>query len=87
MIKHADGVVEADIDGDRVLLAPSSLTYFGLNPVGARVWDLVGSDGSTKESVLQTLTTEFEVDLTTCTKDVEEFLEAATQAGTLEVSG
>lgn len=86
MINRVTGVVEADIDGERVLLAPSTLTYFGLNSIGARVWDLVGPTGNTEESLLRDLTAEFDVDEATCRHDVTEFLTAATQAGALEVS-
>lgn len=87
MITRVDGVVEADIDGERVLLAPSSLTYFGLNPVGARVWDLVGSDGIVKESLLDQLLSEFDVDAETCRTDVDDFITAATKAGTVQETG
>lgn|GEM_PF-3291134 len=85
MINQVTGVVEAEIDGERVILVPNTLTYFGLNGVGAQVWDLVGSEGKTKESLLVDLMAEFDVDETTCRQDVDEFLVAASQAGALEV--
>ena len=80
MIRRAEGVVEAEIDGERVLLAPSSLTYFGLNYVGARVWDLVGDSGKDRAELITDLCSEFEIDLRTCELDVTEFLLAAEQA-------
>lgn len=87
MIKRVEGVVEADIDGERVLLAPASLGYFGLNAVGARVWDLVGQEGTSVTELISQLTSEFDVDLTTCEADVQTFLRAATQAGAIQVEG
>lgn len=83
MIKRVTGVVEADIDGERVLLAPSTLTYFGLNGVGARVWDLIGAHGKELDDLLDDLMTEFDVDAGTCNRDVEDFLAAAVQSGTV----
>lgn len=85
MIKRLDGVVEADIDGERVLLAPSSLSYFGLNGVGARVWDHIGSDGIESDTLIDSLLAEFDVDRETCSQDVDGFLKAATKAGTLTI--
>jgi hypothetical protein len=80
MISRADGVVEAEIDGERVLLAPSSLTYFGLNYVGARVWDLVGEAGKDRSELITELCSEFDIDLRTCELDVTDFLLAAEKA-------
>lgn len=80
MISRVDGVVEAEIDGERVLLAPSSLTYFGLNYVGSRVWDLVGDEGKDRAELITELCAEFDIDLRTCELDVTDFLLAAEQA-------
>ena len=60
MIKRTTGVVEADIDGERLLLAPSTFAYFGLNDVGARVWDLIGVHGKELDDVLDALRADFD---------------------------
>lgn len=86
MIMRVTGVVEADIDGERVLLAPSTLKYFGLNDVGARVWDLIGANGKELDEVLAELLAEFDVDPETCQRDVEDFLAAAVRAETIRFS-
>jgi len=80
MIERVSGVIEANVDGDRVLLAPSNLAYFGLNPVGARVWDLIGSDGIDMDKLITRLSSEYEVDSATCRSDVDDFLQAAQKA-------
>jgi hypothetical protein len=84
VIKRTTDVVEADIDGERLLLAPSTFAYFGLNDVGARVWDLIGVHGKELDDILDALIAEFDVDRETCRRDVEEFLQAAVQAGTVQ---
>jgi len=86
VINQVTGVVEAEIDGERVILVPNTLTYFGLNAVGARVWDMIGSKGRTNESLMIDLLAEFDVDEITCRQDVNEFLVAACQAGALVAS-
>lgn len=80
MITRVPGVIEADIDGERVLLAPSSLTYFGLNGVGTRVWDHIGESGIDEHALITSLLEEFDVDEGTCRTDVHEFLLAAESA-------
>ena len=41
-----DTVVFRDLDGEVVILDLESSTYFGLDPVGARMWTLVSEHGS-----------------------------------------
>lgn len=82
-MRRVAGVVEAEIDGERVLLAPATLAYFSLNQVGARVWDLIGSEGRSLPGLVDVLVAEFDVDPATCRRDVSDFVEAATTAGVL----
>ena len=84
MINRVAGVVEAEIDGERVLLTPKTLAYFALNGVGAQVWDLIGVQGATEESLVTDLLAEFDVDEATCRGGVTEFLSAAAEVGVLE---
>lgn len=85
MYKRVAGVVEAEVDGERVLLAPSSLAYFGLNAVGARVWDLVGERPQSLADLVATLTLEYDVDEATCRTDVSQFLATAADAVVIEL--
>ena len=85
MVERVSGVIEATVDGDRVLLAPSNLAYFGLNPVGARVWDLIGADGIGLDELIAALAAEYEVDDATCRADVSDFLQAAEKAAVVRL--
>lgn len=40
------GVLFQQVGAEAVLLDMGSENYFGLNPVGARIWQLLGVDGS-----------------------------------------
>ena len=56
-----EGIIARELDGETVILNLSSGTYFGLNAVGTRVWQLLESHTSLKE-VLDTMGDEFEVE-------------------------
>lgn len=42
-IEIPDHVIAREVMGEMVLLDLGSGTYFGLDPVGARIWELAGS--------------------------------------------
>lgn len=57
----SDDVVARTVGGEAVLLNLTSGTYFGLDPVGSRIWELFDSDGATLASVCDALEEEFDV--------------------------
>jgi hypothetical protein len=42
LLRHRPGVLFRDLAGEAVLLDPEAGTYFGLNEVGTRAWNLLG---------------------------------------------
>ena len=54
-------VLAQELDGETVLLDLASENYFGLNPVGARIWQLIG-DGATLQAVFDALVAEFDAE-------------------------
>lgn len=60
-LRASDDVLVRALDGEAVLLDLASGTYFGLNEVGARLWDLLAA-GSTVGDARRTLLAEFEVE-------------------------
>lgn len=67
-------LIEADIDDDKVMMSVESGMYFGLNPVAARVWELLAQPRNMTE-VVEVLTQEFDVDPDQCRSDVAHFIE------------
>jgi len=59
-MKPREGVIAKMVGSEMVLLDYDRGIYYGLNPVGARVWQLL-SDGSTVEQVVDRLTDEYDV--------------------------
>jgi hypothetical protein len=61
--------VSADLADEAVVLNLASGTYYGLNEVGARVWQLV-QEPRTVTSICLVLVDEFDVTLEDCERDV-----------------
>lgn len=57
-------------NGEAVLLHSSSEVYYGLDPVGLRIWNLIEQYGSL-DQVVDQLQAEFEVDPMTLRSDVD----------------
>lgn len=57
-----DEVVFREVGGETVLLNLKTGTYFGLDPVGTRVWQLLGNHGSLAQ-VLEVMLGEYDIDL------------------------
>lgn len=55
------GVVSRDLDGEVVILNLDSSTYFGLDPVGSRMWSLIQEHGSLSQ-VFEILQKEYAVE-------------------------
>ena len=60
-------------NGEAVLLHAESELYFGLDPVGLRVWELLSEFGSLEPTISQ-LENEFDVDPATLRTDVEKLV-------------
>lgn len=61
------------LDGEAVLLDLESGTYFGLNGVGARVWQLLEA-GSTFDATIDAIEREFDAPRATVERDVGELV-------------
>jgi hypothetical protein len=61
--------VSCDLAGEAVILNLKSGIYYGLNPVGARVWSLI-QEPKTIAAVLDTLLEEYDVEPDRCENDL-----------------
>ena len=73
-MKLSPDVVFRDLDGEAVILDLTSGTYFGLNQVGTRVWQLV-DEGRSQAEIVATMAREYEADRETIAHDVGKLLE------------
>ena len=72
-MKPRQSVIAKMVGSEIVLLDYDRGIYYGLNPVGARVWQLLG-DGSTPEEIVARLTDEYDVARATLEADVAALL-------------
>lgn len=81
LVRNPD-VVEAEVDGQRVLMSPKDYSYFGLVGTGALVWDRIDNT-MTVAQMASALAQEFSTPEDTVLTDVSEFVSALNAAGLL----
>ena len=76
--------VWCELTGEAVILHLKSSVYYGLNPVGARVWSLI-QESKTVGAVLNTLLNEYDVAAERCEVDLLELLKELKSRELIEV--
>lgn len=69
----ADENLFCELQGEAVVLNLKSGTYFGLNPWGTRIWELI-REPTKVSNLLQELLNEYEVDASRCEAELLSFL-------------
>ena len=77
--------VTAEADDELVMLDPEQGTYFGLNAMGRRIWELLDTP-RTPGSLRDTLVPEFNVTPEVCLSDVLSFVSQLVDAELVTVS-
>ena len=76
--------VSCPLRDEAAILNTASGSYYGLEAVGARVWDLL-SEPKTLPQLQQALASEYEVAPDRCERDLLRFLAELSDAGLIEV--
>ena len=79
-LRVSDDVVFRELDGEAVILNLESGTYFGLDEVGTRFWQLIEQDERI-DTALATLEEEFEVTVEVLRADIERLVLALVGKG------
>jgi len=77
--------VSCDLAGEAAILNLQTGVYYGLDPVGARIWNLI-QQPRTVSDVVQVLLKEYEVDSERCERDVFGLLQELASEGLIEVT-
>ncbi len=72
-VRVRDGVIAKMVGSEMVLLDYERGIYYGLNPVGARVWQLV-AEGEAIDRIIEQLAGEYDVGRETLAADVATLL-------------
>lgn len=83
--RPADEVLFQDVGGEAVLLNLASERYFGLDPVGTRIWTLLGQDPQLQPT-FDTLCAEYDVEPARLEADLLGLVAQLAEAGLVEVS-
>lgn len=85
-VQILDDVIFRDLAGETVLLSLASGTYFGLNAVGSRMWQLL-SDKCAFEDIVRTLLGEFDVDEIRLRQDLAALVQQLAAKGLVSADG
>ena len=72
-LRLSPDVVFRNLDGEAVLLDLGSGTYFGLNEVGTRIWQMIGA-GDDEPAIVATLAAEYAAERAAIAADVERLI-------------
>jgi hypothetical protein len=83
-VSIAQDVVSCDLVDEAAILNMKDGVYYGLNPVGARIWNLIQNPLKVKE-ILEVLVDEYDVDEETCQTDLMELLNQLLEKELIEI--
>jgi hypothetical protein len=86
VVVAADHQTSAEVDGESVILDLEEGVYYGLNPVGARIWSEIQEPTSVEE-ITAAITAEYDVDAEQCREDVLSLLRDLRENDLVEVEG
>jgi hypothetical protein len=84
VVAQSPELVSTRLEDQTALMSVTNGAYYGLDPVGSRVWELLGQS-RTVSAVVDQLLTEFEVARPTCEQHVLGFLQKLADADLLTV--
>ena len=84
VVKAAPDQVCSDLGGETVILNLKSGTYYGLNPTGTFVWNLI-QEPKTIEDLRTAILSEYEVDAAVCDRDLKSLLQKLMEQSMIEV--
>lgn len=74
--RRNEQIIDGELDNNQIMMHLEKGKYFGLNPVGKRIWELI-EQPRTSEELVDTLLSEYNVPEEQCRLEVKNFLEKA----------
>ncbi|MFT3925901.1 MAG: PqqD family protein [Myxococcales bacterium] len=85
-IRPSDKTLFRNVEGEAVLLGLNAGSYFGLDPVGTRMWELIAERGLLRD-VVSGIVAEFEVDAARVETDLLKLVSALLEKQLVELAG
>ena len=83
-IKRNPELVASAIDGETVMMSLENGEYFGLDPVGSRIWELI-ENPTRVDNLISLLVDEFDVTKEQCELDTLDFLNQLFDKNLIEI--
>jgi hypothetical protein len=77
--------VSCDLEGEAAILNLKNSVYYGLDPVGARVWQLI-QEPMTLAQIRDVLRAEYDVDVSQLETDIRDLVEQMAEQGLIEIT-
>ncbi len=84
LVKIPETVLFRELEGELVLLSLARGTYFSLDPIGTRFWQLIQACGGDLRQVVTTFREEFDVSEQRCREDLAALTASLCEHGLLE---
>lgn len=81
----ASGALSRVLDGETIILDLDSGTYFGLNVVGTRIWELIGS-GEPLGGIRDRLLAEFDISKEVAQRDLDDLIDKLLARGLITLT-
>jgi hypothetical protein len=85
VVVAAPDVVSANLGNEKALLSMADGVYYGLNPVGAAIWDLL-QEPRTVEQLRDAIAARYSVELERCEREVVAMLKKLSGWGLIEIT-
>jgi hypothetical protein len=85
LVTKSDDQISCELDGEVAILNLKSTLYFGLDSVGATVWDAL-SEPKTAADLCRAVLDRFDIADDQCREDVLELLTSLKKAGLIEIA-
>jgi len=77
--------VHCDVEDEVVILGLKDGVYYGLNPVGAFIWNIISREPKTVAEIRDTVLEEYDVSMEVCEKDLMELLTELSDKGLVKI--
>jgi len=74
-----------DLEGEVVILSLKNGAYYGLNPVGSRIWEMIQKPTSMNH-IRATLLDEYDVEPERCNSDLMQIIQELASEGLIEIN-
>jgi hypothetical protein len=86
IVSAATDQISCDLGGEAAILNVKTGVYYGLDPVGARIWNLLQQPRAVRD-VRDVLLAEYDAEAEKCASDLLALLERLQAEGLIEVKG